>query len=100
MIAFRERQARRGEPVSASPHLIEIHTPPHVKRPPCLEDSPRRRILDAMTSIIADRGFEATTVESIVALADVEEYEFDELFAGKQDCFIQGIDEVVELTRQ
>jgi AcrR family transcriptional regulator len=86
--------------VSASPELIEKRRPPLVKGPPCVRESPRTRILDAMVSLVADRGFEATTVESIIDLAGVEQHVFDAYFAGKQDCLVQGIDQVVGLTRQ
>ena len=86
--------------MSASPQLIEKRRPPLVKGPSCVPESPRSRILDAMTSVVADRGFQATTVEAIIDVAGVPQHEFDEHFADKQDCFVQGIDQVVGLTHQ
>jgi AcrR family transcriptional regulator len=47
----------------------------------------RRRMLEALPSAVAEKGFEATTVEHIVKLGQVRRNSFYEQFADKRDCF-------------
>jgi len=47
----------------------------------------RRRLLDALPSAVAQHGYEKTTVEHIVKLAQVRRNSFYEQFEDKQDCF-------------
>ena len=47
----------------------------------------RRRLLEALPRAVAEAGFEATTVDRIVKLAQVRRNAFYEQFADKRDCF-------------
>ena len=47
----------------------------------------RRRLLEALPRAIAEGGFEATTVDQIVKLAQVRRNAFYEQFEDKRDCF-------------
>jgi AcrR family transcriptional regulator len=47
----------------------------------------RRRIADAAITLFADRGYNATSVEDIVARARVSKSAFYEFFASKEECF-------------
>lgn len=47
----------------------------------------RRRLLDALPLAIAENGFEATTVDQIVKIAQVRRNSFYEQFDDKRDCF-------------
>ncbi len=47
----------------------------------------RRRLLEALPHAVAENGFEATTVEHIVKLAQVRRNAFYEQFGDKGECF-------------
>ncbi|MEO8745589.1 MAG: TetR/AcrR family transcriptional regulator [Candidatus Dormiibacterota bacterium] len=47
----------------------------------------RRRIADAALTLFAERGYNVTSVEEIVALARVSKSAFYEFFTSKEDCF-------------
>jgi AcrR family transcriptional regulator len=65
--------------------------------------SQRERLLDAMTTVVAERGYAAATVTDAVRLARVSRGTFYELFASKEDCFLEGyrhgVDVLVERIR-
>jgi AcrR family transcriptional regulator len=62
--------------------------PPHVVRA-----SQRERLLAAMLDLVAEHGYEATTVPEVVAAARVSRNAFYELFSDKLDCFLALCDE-------
>jgi AcrR family transcriptional regulator len=69
-----------------------------------LEARPQRaRLLDAMTQVVADKGYAAATVADAVRAARVSRGTFYELFASKEDCFLEGyrhgVDALVERIR-
>jgi AcrR family transcriptional regulator len=70
-----------------------------------LLDAPpqRARLLDAMTEVVAEKGYAAATVTDAVRVARVSRGTFYELFASKEDCFVQayrhGVDALVERVR-
>ena len=47
----------------------------------------RRRIADAALALFANRGYNATSVEDVVAQAKVSKSAFYEFFGSKEDCF-------------
>lgn len=47
----------------------------------------RRRIADAALALFAGRGYNATSVEDLVARAKVSKSAFYEFFTSKEDCF-------------
>jgi len=47
----------------------------------------RRRIADAALALFANRGYNATSVEDVVAQAKVSKSAFYEFFMSKEDCF-------------
>lgn len=47
----------------------------------------RRRLLDALPRVVAEGGFEATTVDQIVKQAQVRRNSFYEQFRDKRECF-------------
>jgi TetR/AcrR family transcriptional regulator len=47
----------------------------------------RRRLLEALPCAVAEHGYDRTTVEHIVKLAQVRRNSFYEQFEDKQDCF-------------
>lgn len=57
----------------------------------------RERVLEAMVRVAARRGYEATTVADVVEAAGVTRLEFDEMFAGKEACFLEAYDAAVDV---
>lgn len=55
----------------------------------------RRRILDAVTKLVAERGYQATTLELIAKTAGVAFVTFYEHFADKQQAVVAAFDEAV-----
>ena len=63
-----------------------------MKRPYAAECSAapaRERIREAMVELVLQRGYEETTVEAVVELAEVDGADFARHFKGKQDCCMQ-----------
>lgn len=56
---------------------------------------PRERILAAMVTTVARRGFARTTVGGVTLLASVPEALFYEHFEGRDDCFLAAVDEIL-----
>ena len=62
-----------------------------LERPaPARSGDPRADILDALVRTIALRGYDRTTIERVLAAADVPAPVFDEHFENKQDCSAGG----------
>jgi AcrR family transcriptional regulator len=63
----------------------------------------RARLLAAMATVVADKGYAATTVADVVRTAGVSRSTFYELFASKEACFIgaysQGVDDLLSAVR-
>lgn len=60
----------------------------------------RGRVLDAATEVFAKRGYQGTTVDHIVAAAQIGVGSFYALFEGKEDCFLQAYDRIVAEARE
>lgn len=50
--------------------------------------SPRGRMLDAMTAIVAEKGYAATSVADVISRARASRKTFYEQFADKEDCYL------------
>jgi AcrR family transcriptional regulator len=53
-----------------------------------VRESQRQRLLRAMLESVGERGYDATSVPQVVALAKVSRNAFYELFKDKLDCFL------------
>jgi len=62
-----------------------------------LEDERRERVLAAFTDVFAKRGYQAATVDNLIASGKISMGGFYNLFVGKEDCFVQVYDRAVEL---
>lgn len=60
----------------------------------------RSRIYGAMIESVAERGYQATTVAHVIALAGVSRRAFYELFPNKEECFLGTYDIVVAQYRR
>lgn len=56
-------------------------------------DSQRLRLLDAVARVVADKGYGATTVADVIALAGVSRRTFYEHFPGLEDCFLAAYED-------
>jgi AcrR family transcriptional regulator len=60
----------------------------------------RARILDAVTRVVAERGYVDATVADIVRAAGVSRSTFYELFDGKEACFLEAHRHGVEVMQE
>jgi AcrR family transcriptional regulator len=59
--------------------------------------SERERLLEAMVRMTAAKGYEATTVADVVEYAGVTRDAFDEMFDGKEACFLEAYEAVFDV---
>lgn len=59
------------------------------------EEDRRQRLLAAFTDVFAKRGYQAATVENLIAGGKISMGGFYKFFAGKEDCFVQVYDRVL-----
>jgi AcrR family transcriptional regulator len=66
--------------------------------------SQRARLLVAMATVVARKGYAATTVADVVSAAGVSRSTFYELFTSKEACFLdayrEGVDELLGAVRE
>ena len=60
----------------------------------------RTRLYGAMIESVSQRGYQATTVAHVIALAGVSRRAFYELFANKEQCFLSTYDIIVARARK
>lgn len=60
----------------------------------------RTRLYGGMIESVAQRGYHATTVAHVIALAGVSRRAFYELFANKEECFLSTYDIIVARARK
>jgi AcrR family transcriptional regulator len=54
----------------------------------------RRRIISALTEVFAKRGYQAATIDHLIAAARISMGSFYDQFAGKEDCLLAIYDQV------
>lgn len=57
----------------------------------------RERVLEAMMRVAAAKGYEATAVGDVAERAGIAVENFDEMFGGKEDCFLQAYDSAIDV---
>lgn len=77
-----------AEPIVAAPDSDTL-----VRRE--FEVDPRGRIFEALIETVARRGYDCTTIERVLSVAQVPAPVFDEHFENKQDCFLQALEELI-----
>jgi AcrR family transcriptional regulator len=65
-----------------------------------LTEQQHRRILLALTKVFARRGYQAATVDNLIAAAKISMGSFYDHFDGKEDCLLQIYDLVVGEARE
>jgi AcrR family transcriptional regulator len=61
--------------------------------------SQRERLIAAAIEVFAERGYEATRVEDLLAASGVSRNAFYKVFRNKRECFLAAVDLVVKLSR-
>src|SRR6478672_3793713 len=56
----------------------------------------RERLFGALVAMVAEKGYEATTVADLVDLSGVSRSAFYKQFGDKQECFLAAIETLVE----
>jgi AcrR family transcriptional regulator len=64
-----------------------------------LSEQQRRRILAALTEVFAKRGYQAATVDHLIAAAKISMGSFYDHFEGKEDCLLQIYDQITAESR-
>ena len=59
--------------------------------------SERERVLEAVVKMSAAKGYEATTVADVVEFAGISQETFDEMFEGKEACFLEAYEAVFDV---
>jgi len=70
-----------------SPGKLPLPRGPYAISADLVAADQRRRLLEALPRAVAEHGFEATTIDQIVKLAQVRRNSFYEQFSDKRDCF-------------
>lgn len=60
-----------------------------------VEQVQRERLLAAVTEVVAELGYQETTVRKLIAQAGVSRRTYYDLFADKEECFLTAYDEIV-----
>lgn len=72
--------------------LRPLHGGRHSIPPDVLAHNQRERLLSALVSCVAERGYNATTISQITDVASVSKRTFYEHFPGKEECFVSAYD--------
>jgi AcrR family transcriptional regulator len=64
-----------------------------------LESHQRERVVALVTPVFAKRGYQATTVDDLLASGKVGVGNFYSLFQGKEDCFLACFDQILTADR-
>lgn len=82
--------------------------PDHLRRRPMaaeqvsrevLAEHQRARVLKLVTPIFAKRGYQGTSVDDLLAAGKVGVSNFYSLFEGKEDCFLETFESIVDFAR-
>jgi AcrR family transcriptional regulator len=69
---------------------------PHGLEPTLVTRIQRERILEAMTKVVAEIGYQAATVRKVLNCARISNVTFYELFDDKEQCFAAAYDEAID----
>jgi AcrR family transcriptional regulator len=86
--------------VSLPEHLQAKPAGRHRLSPEVRAEHQREHILDAAIGVFAERGFQGTTIDDIVAAGKVGVGSFYDLFDNKPDCFVQAYERIVAGARE
>jgi AcrR family transcriptional regulator len=85
---------------SISERLAKLPPGRHLVPRDFVTQNQRERMLLATAELVAERGYQKTTIELIAKTARVALVTFYEHFANKEECFLAAFDENVEAARE
>ena len=62
-----------------------------------VEQNQRRRLYGATIALVAEKGYQATTLTELCSVSGVSSRSFYDLFAGKDELFLETLKAVIEL---
>jgi AcrR family transcriptional regulator len=71
-----------------------VSAPSTRTRPAESDDPMRDRLIRAMVTLSGTHGYQATTIDALCGVADVDVSEFESRFADKEDCYVAAHDEI------
>ncbi len=74
----------------------KLSSGPHGLDPTVVERVQRERVLEAITEVVAEIGYQAATVSKILARARISKITFYELFDNKEQCFVAAYDDAID----
>lgn len=77
-------------------HLKPLPVGRHKLPREVMEEHQRARVLDAAIATFAEKGYPATTVDDLVAAAQIGVGSFYALFEGKEQCLLAAYERIVE----
>lgn len=89
-----------ADPRSISERLSKLPPGRHLVPRDFVAQNQRERMLLATAELVAERGYQKTTIELIAKTARVALVTFYEHFANKEECFLAAFDENVEAARE
>ena len=57
----------------------------------------RERVLEAMLRVAAAKGYETTTIEDVIEMAEISRETFEELFGDRETCFLEAYDGAIDV---
>lgn len=81
---------------SLSERLATLPPGRHLVPPDFVAQNQRERMLLATAELVADRGYQKTTIELIAKTARVALSTFYEQFSSKEECFLAAFDETMD----
>jgi AcrR family transcriptional regulator len=85
---------------SLSERLSKMPPGRHLVPPDFVAQNQRERILLATAELVAERGYQKTTIELIAKTARVALSTFYEQFSSKEECFLAAFDETVAAAKE
>jgi AcrR family transcriptional regulator len=86
-VAGRETTKRKQQSGNSRAEPVPLPRGPYAISADVVAADQRRRLLDALPLVVVENGFEGTTVDQIVKVAQVRRNSFYEQFTDKWDCF-------------
>lgn len=81
-------------------HLSKAPVGRETLRREVIEAHQRDRIVEVAIEVFAERGYRRTTIDNIIAAAQIGVGSFYSLFEGKEDCFLAAYERITADTRQ
>jgi AcrR family transcriptional regulator len=87
--------------MASEARIEKLRSGHHGLSPEYVAQNQRDRLFEAMVAAVADKGYGEVTVADVLRLSGVSRRTFYDLFANKEECFLEAYDRVVgQLVKQ